>query len=887
MSKQNSTLTKNLKNNSCQHKEELNKRIISHKSYFYCYKCNNIILIDNDKYYITYKLIDDDKVSNEEVEFDPVITVKNMIQRQEEQIKDINEKLLLNFSYKEEKNNENINSNKKVTPLKDNNDFEDKEMQLLKKLNDDAINNNIFTPPKTKKKKKLTKLLFDDDIFEKYSRIRNRILIYIHNLCTKMEYNDSSFYFSLYLLDTYLSRIISDEITDRELFLVVLGFFLISSKYIEDDIFEPELQIFCNIEKSILLTIEEIRESEVQCLTLINHNMYIYSVYDWITILLSNGIVFEEELSNKEELDNIYSYTQKLLTNLTSKIYFCKYSSIQIAFTIIQLSREKYLNKDLKLSEKIFNLLLNLYEINFSDYEECYNFIKKDMSNETEEESYEESDIDMIINSKKGVKSLEVNLTESNYSNMKGKRNINNIMGNPDKNKYLLSQNSNNYINTDLNLKNDGKKNRIKLYISPGQLNLASHKMKYKSSKSSDKNYEMQSNFNRNLYHKNNKKSNVNRNTLKNMNFKNSTLNLQDPKQILIDYKKIEKHLISNNKKQKNNMSGNSNTLFINYAPKYFIKNTGPNINNINYINNININNEFINLVDKKEKKIQKNTKSGLNFNYVYNINNSKEKSNNKYKLKKSLINRGNSINSLNYEYIIDNIRNLNINNKKKNINTSQNIHTKNDKSGHKKIERNSKEKYKTHLILDMLNNSEGTNRIVLQTEQNQNNMINKHINKNNLNINNNNKIFKINLGHKNDIKILNTKFNLNKQNTRKFAINFKDIINKKITSERTNNFLSKEVDNNFKRFKSLNPKEYINTNINESKSKNIIKNNNNKSKNKNDINNKFNNKNIENKNNLFQKILKENNNLNFKNVASIKSKLPKLKVNKTGLIVK
>ena len=153
MSKQNSTLTKNLKNNSCQHKEELNKRIISHKSYFYCYKCNNIILIDNDKYYITYKLIDDDKVSNEEVEFDPVITVKNMIQRQEEQIKDINEKLLLNFSYKEEKNNENINSNKKVTPLKDNNDFEDKEMQLLKKLNDDAINNNIFTPPKTKKKK--------------------------------------------------------------------------------------------------------------------------------------------------------------------------------------------------------------------------------------------------------------------------------------------------------------------------------------------------------------------------------------------------------------------------------------------------------------------------------------------------------------------------------------------------------------------------------------------------------------------------------------------------------------------------------------------------------------------------------------------------------------
>ena len=371
MSRPHSSTKKSCKNNPCKHTEELNEKITSHKSYFYCYKCNNIFLIDNDHVYCTYKLIDDEKDCNEKIEFDPVVTVKNMIQRQEEQIKDINEKLLLNFSYKEENNRDNLNSDKKASPSKDNDENTGNKMKLFKKINDDLINNNVFTPPKNKRKKKLTKLLFDDDIFEKYSRIRNRILIYIHNLCTKMEYNDSSFYFSLYLLDTYLSRIISDEITDKELFLVVLGFFLISSKYIEDDIFEPELQIFTNIEKSIFLTLEEIRESEVQCLTLINHNMYIYSVYDWITILLSNGITFEEELNNKEELENIYTYTQKLLTNLTSKIYFCKYSSIQIAFSIIQLSREKYLNKDMKLSEKIFNLLLNLYEINFSDYEEC------------------------------------------------------------------------------------------------------------------------------------------------------------------------------------------------------------------------------------------------------------------------------------------------------------------------------------------------------------------------------------------------------------------------------------------------------------------------------------------------------------------------------------
>ena len=859
MSTLNSSKEKKVNNNACNHEDELHRSISSHKSYFYCYKCYNIFLIDQDKYYCAKKFIDEEKDLNEQIEFDPVITVKNMILRQEEQIKEINKQLVFNFSYKDENDNNNDSEKKNSLSRINNSNEEENKTNVLKKSNNEVINNNNFTPIKTKKKRKLTKLLIDEEIFEKYSRIRNRILIYIHNLCTKMEYNDSSFYFSLYLLDTYLSRIITDDISERELFLVVLGFFLISSKYIEDDIFEPELQMFCNIEKSILLTINEIRESEVQCLTLIDHNMYIYSVYDWITTLLNNGIVFQEEIIDKNEIEEIYIYTQKLLTNLTSKIFFCKYSSIQIAFSIVQISREKYLCKDIRLSEKLFNLLLDLYEVSFSDYKECYNLIKNDIANDSDEETDEDdSNLDMNINSKKAAKSLEVNLTESNYSNIKGKRNIDFIMGNPEKNKYLLSQNSNKYLNTDFNIKNIGKKNKIKLYITPGQLNLASHKLKYKSSKSSDKNYEMQTkNYNRNI----NKKTNGNRNTLKNMSFKNCILNFQDPKQIMLEYQKIEKHIILNGKKSKNR-----NTLFINYAPKFLIKHTGPNINNINYINNININNEFINIVDKKDKKMPKNTKSGLNFNYVYNINNAKD--NSKYKLKKSLINRGNSINSLNYEYVIDNIKNLNINNKKKIFNTSQNI-IQNENSKHKKIDKSLKERFKTHLVLDM-NNSAGTNKIIMQTEHNPKNanIINNNNNKNT------HKNYKIKLEN-NNIKLLKANININKNNQRKLGINFKNMINKKIISERMNNFVAKDTNNISKRFKSLNPKEYVVNN----NSKQKIKVNENKSKNKNNEN-----KNIDNKNNLFQKILKENNNINFKNVALLKSKLPKLKVNKTGL---
>ena len=97
MSRQNSSKGKKEKNNSCEHMEELNKCISAQKEYFYCYKCNNIFLIDQNKYYCANKYIDEDKDLCEEIEIDPVITVKNKIERQEEQIKEINEQLILNF----------------------------------------------------------------------------------------------------------------------------------------------------------------------------------------------------------------------------------------------------------------------------------------------------------------------------------------------------------------------------------------------------------------------------------------------------------------------------------------------------------------------------------------------------------------------------------------------------------------------------------------------------------------------------------------------------------------------------------------------------------------------------------------------------------------------
>ena len=393
--------------NSCNHKEELNKN--KNNFYFYCYKCNNIILLDNDKIYCTYKTLMDDEDFNDEIELDPILVVRLMLKRQEEQTKNINDKF--SAYYNNEKNDNEISSNNNIEKNDNSDDTKSiKESVKSKKYNDSELTNIDDLENKEEDKKssnnfnqdlsfelrnekiKFTKLNFNEEVFNKYENNRNRVLFYVHKLCTKLKYNDCSFYLCLYLLDTYLSRFYSDDITQKELFLVVLGFFLISSKYIENDIFEPELQIFCNIEKSMLLTIEEILTSEVQCLTLINYNLYLYSVYDWLNILLSNGILFENELKDKDEIGEIYIYTQKLLTVITSKSYFYKYTSAQIAFSLIQLSREKYLSHNGESSKKLYKLLISIYGIEFSDYEECYNIIKNDIDKICESEDEEEEE---------------------------------------------------------------------------------------------------------------------------------------------------------------------------------------------------------------------------------------------------------------------------------------------------------------------------------------------------------------------------------------------------------------------------------------------------------------------------------------------------------------
>ena len=222
-----------------------------------------------------------------------------------------------------------------------------------------------------------------------YLKYRKMILSKLQKLIKTFDYCDRSFYQTLFFLDAYFSHKISEDMSEKIILYYLIGYFLCAVKFKETDIYEPTLDSFFDLSKGIYFSIDKIAYYEVVCLRSINFNVFAYSAYDWISQLISNGIVFNCEVNNKTEvilikghrhslLNTINKYAIKLLLHLTNKNLFFKYSPMHIAMSLIQITREKFIDKTL-IKPKLFSKLINLYGINQKDYEKCYDEIKSDI----------------------------------------------------------------------------------------------------------------------------------------------------------------------------------------------------------------------------------------------------------------------------------------------------------------------------------------------------------------------------------------------------------------------------------------------------------------------------------------------------------------------------
>ena len=215
------------------------------------------------------------------------------------------------------------------------------------------------------------------EVESSYLKKRKSIISDLQKLSIKMKYSDSTFYRTLYYLDNILGKM--SEISIKKTTYFTLAYFLISGKFNEIDIFEPDLNDFFDFSDKIKLSIEEICKYEMLALQLIDYNVIIYSTYDWLMVLLNNGFIFENEIENNFNniINNIYNYIKKSLAMITSRSFFVKYHPLQIAFSLIHFGREKFIEKN---DEKYFLFIQDIYNIKFSDYEDCLEEVKNEFS---------------------------------------------------------------------------------------------------------------------------------------------------------------------------------------------------------------------------------------------------------------------------------------------------------------------------------------------------------------------------------------------------------------------------------------------------------------------------------------------------------------------------
>ena len=233
-----------------------------------------------------------------------------------------------------------------------------------------------------------------------YLKKRKMLLLKLQKLMKEFDYCDIIFYQTLFYLDTYLSHKITDDFTEKKFLYYLIGFFLCSTKFKESDIYEPSFDAFYDLSRGIYLSIDKIGYYEALCLKEINYNVFSYSVYDWASQLISIGIVFNCEINKDNEIiiinkhrhlliNTINKFIIKMILNLTGKSLFFKYAPMYLAFSLIQISREKYLNKTM-IKPKLFSDLVIAYGINPEDYKECYEEVK----NEIQKSTNQENDID-------------------------------------------------------------------------------------------------------------------------------------------------------------------------------------------------------------------------------------------------------------------------------------------------------------------------------------------------------------------------------------------------------------------------------------------------------------------------------------------------------------
>ena len=202
--------------------------------------------------------------------------------------------------------------------------------------------------------------------------IRNKIINKFIEYSKKILISKNTIYLTIILMDVIILK--KNINVKKKIEQISLGCYFLSVKFLD-----LAVNSFCikeyqyTHEIAVCYSLEQIRKFEVNCLISIKYNLGITHFINVLQIFLANGVLLKKDIkmiNSEQSLKNIYFLINRISENLICEdMKYIQYNQFNLACAILYLSRN--ISK-LDPWPKIF---IELYNIKFEDFLEEYNYV--------------------------------------------------------------------------------------------------------------------------------------------------------------------------------------------------------------------------------------------------------------------------------------------------------------------------------------------------------------------------------------------------------------------------------------------------------------------------------------------------------------------------------
>ena len=195
-----------------------------------------------------------------------------------------------------------------------------------------------------------------------YKDIRINGVNIIKNFCNTFQLDQRIFYSSIYLMDElFINKKFTQDISKTSYHCII-----ICLKFFENGNFSTNVMNSLNYENFD-------SNLEIEILKSINYNLYFFTAYDILNLLLDNEILFSYEKVflriHNVEISNVYYNCFIQLYKLVDKKFYIRFNSIELAFSLIAFIRKSFGLENLQ------NLFGQIYSYKYENYSKCFEFL--------------------------------------------------------------------------------------------------------------------------------------------------------------------------------------------------------------------------------------------------------------------------------------------------------------------------------------------------------------------------------------------------------------------------------------------------------------------------------------------------------------------------------